>query len=67
MMATFTPELRQAIERAGEDPVRIEDPVTQTEYVILKADVYDRIQAMIDDVRAAYPPGNESLRAGRLG
>jgi hypothetical protein len=55
-MAELTPDLRQLIERAGEDPVRIEDPVSQTAYVILKADVYDRIRALLDeDVRAAYP------------
>ena len=54
-MATLTPEQRQEIQRAGEEPVRLADPDTQTEYVILKADVYDRIHALADDTRAAYP------------
>jgi hypothetical protein len=54
-MATLTPEQRQEIQRAGEEPVRLADPETQTEYVILKADVYDRIRALADDTRAAYP------------
>ncbi len=37
-MATLTPEQRQKIRRAGEEPVRLSDPGTQTEYVILKAE-----------------------------
>ena len=28
---------------------------TQTEYVIVKADVYDRIRALADETRTAYP------------
>ncbi len=54
-MTTLTPEQRQEIQKAGEEPVRLADPETQTEYVILKADVYDRIRALADDSRAAYP------------
>jgi hypothetical protein len=54
-MTTLTPEQRQEIQKAGEEPVRLADPETQTEYVILKADVYDRIRALADDTRAAYP------------
>ena len=54
-MTTLTPEQWQEIERAGAEPVRLADPETKTEYVILKADVYDRIQALADETRAAYP------------
>ncbi len=54
-MATLTPEQRQEIQRAGEEPVRLADPDTQTEYVLLKADVYDRIRTLLDDTRSAYP------------
>jgi hypothetical protein len=54
-VTTLTPEQRQAIQNAGEEPIGIADPETQTEYVILKADVYDRIRALADDTRAAYP------------
>ena len=46
-MATLTPEQRQEIENAGELPVRIEDPDTHAEYVILRADVYRRLQALV--------------------
>ena len=54
-MATLTPEQRQEVQQVGEEPVRIADPETQTEYVILKADVYDLIRAMAEDERTAYP------------
>ena len=54
-MATLTPEQRQEIQKAGAEPVRISDPETQTEYVILKADIYERIRALADDTTAAYP------------
>ena len=60
-MVTLTPEQRQEILRAGEEPVRLADPETQTEYVILKADVYDRIRALADDSRAAYPLAMKNL------
>ena len=53
-MATLTPEQRQEIQMAGEEPVRLADPETQTEYVILKADVSDRILTLADETRVAY-------------
>jgi hypothetical protein len=43
---TFTPELKQAIEKAGDDPVRVEDPETHTTYVVLREDVYRRMHAL---------------------
>ena len=42
-MTTFTPELRQAVELAGDQPVEITDPQTNTAYVLLKA---GRVQAI---------------------
>ena len=39
-MTTLTPNSGKRSEKAGEVPVRLADPETQTEYVILKADVY---------------------------
>jgi hypothetical protein len=40
---TLTPELKQAVEKAGEEPVRIEDPETHTAYLIVREDVYRRM------------------------
>ena len=54
-MTILTPEQRQEIQRAGEEPVRLADPETQTEYVILKADAYDRIRALADLRGPAIP------------
>lgn len=58
-MTTLTPEQRRAIERAGEQPVRVEDPETHASYVLLKAEVYERLRAVLDDadfdVRETYP------------
>jgi hypothetical protein len=41
-------EWRQAIERAGDQPVRIEDSQTHAAYVLLKAEVYERLRAMTE-------------------
>jgi hypothetical protein len=38
-MTTLSAELRQEIEKAGDTPVRIEDPETHTAYVLMKAEV----------------------------
>jgi hypothetical protein len=47
-MTAMTPELRRAIEEAGESPPRVVDPVTNTDYVLLRADVYERLRALIE-------------------
>ena len=54
-MTTLTSEQRQEIEKAGDEPVRLADPVTQTEYVLLKLDVYNEIRRGVDEARLAYP------------
>ena len=48
-MITITPELRQAIEQAGGQPVRLEDPQTSSRYVLLQAEVYERLQRLCDE------------------
>jgi hypothetical protein len=42
-MPTLTPELKQAVEQAGDDPVRLTDPETQRSYVLMSAEVYERL------------------------
>ena len=58
-MTTLTPELRQAIEQAGDAPARVIDPETNTAYVLLRADLYERYKALFEeddhDVREMYP------------
>jgi hypothetical protein len=47
MTTTFTPEMRKALEKAGEQPLEIIDPETQQRYMLLKADVFDRIHLLL--------------------
>jgi PHD/YefM family antitoxin component YafN of YafNO toxin-antitoxin module len=47
-MTTLTPELRQAIELAGDKPVEITDSQTNAAYILLKADVYKRMQELLE-------------------
>jgi len=48
-MTTLTPELRQAIELAGDQPVEITDAQTNMAYVLLKADVYKRMREILEE------------------
>jgi hypothetical protein len=48
-MATITPEQRQLVEQAGDVPVRLADAETHQEYVILRADVYDRMRHLLEE------------------
>jgi hypothetical protein len=45
---TMTTELKLAIEQAGSEPVRVEDPETHTAYVVIKEELYRRIVQMAD-------------------
>jgi hypothetical protein len=44
---TITPEQQHEIEQAG--AVRIEDPETHAAYVILKAEVYERMKPLLEN------------------
>lgn len=60
-MATITPEQRQEIENAGNEPVRLSDPQTHAEDVILKADVYERLKSLMEidrSDRSLYESGD---------
>jgi hypothetical protein len=43
---TLTPELKRAVEKAGDEPVRVEDPETHTAYLIVREEVYRRMCAL---------------------
>ncbi len=60
-MTTITPEIRHAIEQAGEQPVQLNDPETNSVYIIVRADVYERMRVLCDDfdIRDAYPLMNQ--------
>jgi hypothetical protein len=55
-MTTLTAELRQEIEKAGDEPVRIRDPETHATYILLRAEVYDRLRP---ETRPAHLSGTE--------
>ncbi len=44
-MDTLTPELKQAVEQAGDSPVRLMDPETHRAYVLVSAEVFERLLA----------------------
>ena len=48
-MNGITPELRQAIERAGGKPVEVTDPQTNVAYYLVRADVYERMRERIEE------------------
>jgi hypothetical protein len=57
MSIELTEQQRQALARSSESPPRVLDPVTNTTYVLLRADVYAKVQALLgdDDVRLMEP------------
>ncbi|PYS60112.1 MAG: hypothetical protein DMF74_19580 [Acidobacteria bacterium] len=46
MMITMPKELLQAVRGSQGQPVRVADPETQEEYVVLPADMYERIEGL---------------------
>jgi PHD/YefM family antitoxin component YafN of YafNO toxin-antitoxin module len=50
-MDTLTPELKRAVEQAGDAPVRLTDPETHRAYVLISAEVYARLQQDEEDRR----------------
>ncbi len=51
-MTAITPEQRLAIEQAGDRPVPLTDPATNESFVLLRADVFDRVKALLDESEA---------------
>jgi hypothetical protein len=43
----ITPEIRQAIERSGDEPLRLEDPLNRETYVLLQASTFERIERIL--------------------
>jgi hypothetical protein len=57
MNLSLTDDIRQAIEAAGGSPVYIADPTTNTSYVILRAEDFEKMktESESDDVSSMYP------------
>lgn len=57
-MTHMTPELSHAVHQAGDVPLRIVDPATKQTYVVVREEVFRRVQTLLeseDDPRAFYP------------
>jgi hypothetical protein len=52
-MMTLSPEQRRAIGQAGDQPVPIIDTETRQTYLIIKAEVYDRLRAVREEEEIA--------------
>lgn len=44
-MDTLSPELKHAVEQAGDSPVRLTDPETHRTYVLVSHEVFERLLA----------------------
>jgi hypothetical protein len=53
-MIELTEEQRREVRRAGDVPVRLTDPDTQAEYVVLKADDYERMRRVFEEVDPSF-------------
>ncbi len=67
-MTQLSPELQQALDTQADSPPRVIDPRTNRAYVLLAAEQYERIKALLeqdDDLSQTYPAQMESaMRAG---
>ena len=48
MTITLTDDQRRALAEAGDTPPTVTDPETATEYVLIRADVYAKLRAVVD-------------------
>ncbi len=54
-MPKLTEELRQALTEHAGWPLEIEDPITQTRYVLVRRDEYERLQRLDYDASDPNP------------
>lgn len=47
-MTTISPEQRVAAAEAGDTPIEIADPQTGAAYILLRADVYERMRVLVE-------------------
>ena len=64
---TITHELKQAVERAGDGPVRIDDPEAHRRYVIVPEVVYERLQSLVGLEMGELTPDEQEHALARLG
>ena len=50
MTIELSDELRLALQAAGDAPATIKDPETETEYVLIRADAFAKMRAIVEDI-----------------
>ena len=69
-MLTIPKELQQAVRASHGHPLRLTDPETHVEYVLLQAELYDQIHGLLDNDSPLTPDERRAvliqagLRAG---
>jgi hypothetical protein len=46
-MAELTEELQREVQAAGDVPLRLTDPATNREYILLRAELFDRLKGLL--------------------
>jgi len=68
MTPKLSDEQRAALEQQAGRPVLVIDPVRQAEYVLIPAETYQRMRALLApehfDIRATYTAQEQALGAG---
>jgi len=60
-MLTIPKELQQAVRASRGRPLRLTDPETHTEYVLLQAEMYDQIHGLLYDDSSLTPHERRAL------
>ena len=65
-MLTIPKELQQAVRASHGRPLRLTDPETHAEYVLLHADMYDQLQGLLSNTPLLTPEERRAvlLQAG---
>jgi hypothetical protein len=61
MTTELTEQQRRALAEAGDTPPKVTDPESGTEYVLVRADVYARLRAVVDGVTRRAGWGDPAL------
>jgi hypothetical protein len=65
MTIDLTEPVRHALKSHPDEPLRVRDPRTNAEYVLIRVNVYDQIGKLVGlDPKEAYPLLDESFREG---
>ena len=66
-MIQLTKDQHDELTQNGKDSMKVIDPVTNTEYLLIRADAFERLRGLIDgdfDVSDAYAAIDEALAEG---